>query len=105
MGDDMVERVARAIAEHYGQSPSFNWQKHEGAARAAISAMREPTLDMKRAAWAEARSIDAAESADVPYDFRGNDRTGAVYKAMIDVALTSDRANIVPVACVAEDSK
>lgn len=89
MSEDMVERVAKAL-----QDACVGWEDHvrQGAAwpmlaRAAISAMREPTLSMKMAAWAEARSIDAAEAADVPYDFRGNDRTGAVFKAMIDAAL------------------
>jgi len=85
-----LEEVARAL-----ERACVGWEDHvrQGLAwpmlaRAAISAMREPTLDMKRAAWAEARSIDAAEAGEMPYDFRGNDRTKYVFNAMIDAILS-----------------
>jgi hypothetical protein len=53
--DKLVEAGARAICELYGQSPSFNWRKHEGAVRAALAAIEregwkvvpvEPTEEM-----------------------------------------------------------
>jgi len=43
----MTERVARAIAAALGTS---DWRPYVGAARAAVSAMREPTVDMLDAA-------------------------------------------------------
>jgi hypothetical protein len=43
----MTERVARAIANAMGAT---DWRPYVGAARAAVSAMREPTADMLEAA-------------------------------------------------------
>lgn len=74
---EVVERVARAICragicgpkDHLDEQEDRNWRKFELEARAAIAAMREPTLKMELAApvneYAEAREcwqamIDAA---------------------------------------------
>jgi hypothetical protein len=46
-GTSMTERVARAIAGALGAS---DWRPFVGAARAAVTAMREPTPDMLEAA-------------------------------------------------------
>ena len=43
----MIERVARAIAADLGAA---DWRTCVGAARAAVTAMREPTVDMLEAA-------------------------------------------------------
>lgn len=43
----MIERVARAIAAELGAA---DWRSHVDAARAAVMAMREPTIDMLEAA-------------------------------------------------------
>lgn len=83
----MIERVARAVFvelgwEGVGAHPSFEhdqqlWHK---AARAAISAMREPTEDMIEGAYHAATFNDrwTIEDAD---DYR------KAHRAMIDEAL------------------
>jgi hypothetical protein len=43
----MTERVAKAIASVMGEA---DWRTCVGAARAAVIAMREPTIDMLEAA-------------------------------------------------------
>ena len=43
----MIERVARALAASLGGS---DWRAFVPAARAAVAAMREPTVDMLEAA-------------------------------------------------------
>ena len=43
----MTEQVARAIASALGAQ---DWRPYVGAARAAVTAMREPTVDMLDAA-------------------------------------------------------
>jgi hypothetical protein len=43
----MLERVARALAANEG---SADWHAFTGAARAAVAALREPTVDMLEAA-------------------------------------------------------
>ena len=43
----MIERVARAIAASHG---STDWKTYARSARAAVAAMREPTVDMLEAA-------------------------------------------------------
>ena len=43
----MTERVARAIAEQMGEA---DWRHYVGVARAAVLAMREPTVEMLDAA-------------------------------------------------------
>lgn len=70
----MVEQVARALARnfnsyHFDRGESdVGWEEHTNAARAAITAMREPTRDMcARGSWQRANErlmwqemIDAA---------------------------------------------
>lgn len=77
---EMVERVAKAIAEHGGS----NWETclkapgqrmagmYRAMARAAIEAMREPTVEMCR---------------DAAWDDYGPDECQTCWRAMIDAAL------------------
>jgi hypothetical protein len=72
---EMVEHVAKAIYEKFEDRPSYARRQMNGLlaeelARAAIEAMREPTEQQLRAAWAKVDSnID---------DF---------WRAMVDAAL------------------
>jgi len=66
--DDMIERVARAIAE---QNHGSTWDEWIDEARAAIEAMREPTEAM----------INAGDRTD--HDVEAT----MVWRAMIDEAL------------------
>lgn len=43
----MIKKIAEAIAGSYGDA---DWLAHVGAARAAVSAMREPSVEMLCAA-------------------------------------------------------
>jgi hypothetical protein len=47
----MIERVARAIAATHGSS---DWRSYTRSARAAVTALREPTVDMLAAALPDA---------------------------------------------------
>ena len=58
----MTEQVARAIASALGER---DWRPFVGAARAAVSAMREPTPDMLDAAMP-----DAPDWGYLPDDWR-----------------------------------
>jgi hypothetical protein len=58
----MTERVARAIASSLGES---DWRPYVAAARAAVTAMREPTADMLDAAVP-----DAPDWGYLPNDWR-----------------------------------
>lgn len=60
-----IEGVARAICELYGQSPSFNWQKYEATARAAIAAMR-----IKGAGWNEDDGSPLTTLSDIDWNER-----------------------------------
>lgn len=77
---NMVERVARVIAdanmEDFEETPAL----HMELARAAIAAMREPTTAMQNAGW---REIDAQRFATEDTE------VAPIYRAMIDAALTS----------------
>ena len=55
---EMIERVARALAEAGGEDPNNTWMFYENKSRAAIEAMREPTK----------AQLDAAEDIVVGYD-------------------------------------
>lgn len=77
---EMVERVARAVAEFN----EFSWehcaQSHWiDLARAAIEAMREPTEEMIR--------------VGVKYDHECAEADG-IYRAMIDAALNGAKAQL-----------
>jgi len=91
---DMVERVARALAE-FAPTPGFDaaqrqawideyWTGYEDEARAAIAAMREPTEEMVRA------GIGALAVADYGMpEYGPEDAAEMTFSAMIDAALTS----------------
>jgi hypothetical protein len=74
MSDDMIGRVARAMCAAYGH----DWHSYPvnefwiKGARAAIEAMREPTLEMMRACNCTSRQIDC-------------------WQAIIDAALGEDQ--------------
>lgn len=77
---EMVERVARAMAEGAG----FCWEncaqsQWRDDAKNAIEAMREPTPDMMKAVW-EARFDDTYNGSQAP-------AAHAMCVAMIDAAL------------------
>jgi hypothetical protein len=75
--NEMIERVARAIAERrFGSSGKYMWQDWTTEAEAAIEAMLEPTEEM----------VDAGrEGGEVNIDFDFN--AAACWQAMIDAAL------------------
>jgi hypothetical protein len=82
MVDDLIERVARAIAdansENYDELPHL----HTALARAAIAAMREPTEAMVsagNAAQTEEWGEQVAMDSRVPW------------RTMIDAAIASNR--------------
>jgi hypothetical protein len=57
-----LERVARAIAQNLGVD---NWGDCTGVARAAVTALREPTPDML-----EAAASDLPDWGDIPDEWR-----------------------------------
>lgn len=75
-----VEQVARALCAHddydpdgpgvAGSTAEFMWQHYRGFARAAIEAMRVPTLAMRKVCRFEVAEVD--------------------YPAMIDAALSEE---------------
>ena len=89
---EMVERVARAISIDLGEDPDApdvlirgrpgtrpHWEGYESTALAAITAMREPTEEMRQAGIHE-----HALTAD-PDDI---DQVSGPYSAMISAALS-----------------
>jgi hypothetical protein len=85
MADSMVERVARALCSLETDSgPNLltgipRWHGYVSAARAAISAMREPTPQMADAAYERQRSLNCPVQTGLNYS--------AIYETMIDAAL------------------
>ena len=76
MTDDMIERVARALADaERDRRPSMAEPFAETLARAALAAMREPTDAMVDAAWTSWE------------DREGSKGFVGVWQAMIDEAL------------------
>jgi hypothetical protein len=86
----MVERVARALCEANGVDPDtegpwelgdheykIGWKFFESQARAAIEAMREPTLRMK----CDGYLVPTGPEPDI-------DTAEAIWQAMIDAALS-----------------
>lgn len=71
--DEMIERVAKALADHRG----VPIDERRSDAIAAIEAMREPTDEMKR-------SGGEYIFAD---DFNTDSLAGSVWEGMIDAAL------------------
>ena len=75
---EMIERVARRIAEHETGSV-LNWRTFEGTAIAAIEAMREPTEAMIEAGFrAPERGMNMGQHAAATWD------------AMISASLQTD---------------
>lgn len=68
----MIERVARAISKSRVDD-DYHWREYRQEARAAIEAMREPSLMM--------------QSAALPYVMRQH-QTRDVWRSMIDAALS-----------------
>lgn len=101
MPDTMIERVARALCKAAGDhpdslyagppidepvflssgaiQPTLGWHKYVPEARAAITAMREPTEAMDLSACKVTTSTRYGDGSSVPV---------AVWEAMIDAALT-----------------
>ena len=85
---DMIERVARVICASSGLNPDIRvtagdgylWETYRSTARAAISAMREPTTEM----------LDAAAAAHPRGYGRETTLTSIIereWRVMIDAAL------------------
>lgn len=82
---DMVEKVARAIAQEYSGIPNYDWTAFEGEARVAIEAMREPTEEMIRAGGlVQVGRSDGDEDYNAPL---GGYEAELAYAAMIEAAL------------------
>ena len=86
---DMVERVAKAIeatmfADHELPCDAELHEKYCGTARAAISAMREPTEEMLSHGDS---SIPRAEADKDGHRMMGREVCLEAWKAMIDAAL------------------
>lgn len=77
----MIERVTRAI------SPWYDRDDARDVAVAAIKAIRDPTMVMLDAGWADAGMWVGDEDLASPY---------RVWQAMIDAALAEDEAAITP---------
>lgn len=103
-GESMVEKVARAIVVAQGGNPDYiakfhdgstmqRWRAAEDLARAAIEAMRQPTLAMCRAYY-EASAAAAREDFGVdpgPFENLDADQVARLLsfgRAMIDAALS-----------------
>ena len=77
---DMVEKVARALAERnndYCERGLLQWPAYEDDARAAIAALREPTPEMVDAGLYEVNFIETNST-----------HVRNAWGAMIDAALT-----------------
>ena len=81
--DDMIERVARAIAE---QNHGSTWDEWIDEARAAIEAMREPTEAMINGLRIAQECGDSTAALWAPL----------VWRAMIDAALGEKHENSEP---------
>lgn len=73
--NEMVERVAKAMAKADADNPA--WKMYVREARAALEALREPTVEMLVAAQEEWMCVRAAE-----------ERGDFIWRAMIDAALS-----------------
>lgn len=99
MTDNMVERVARAICragicgprDHIEAEVNRNWRKFVLEARAAISAMREPTEVMTAVGATKIYLNDSHCGTLKEYELAKADHLREVascYSAMIDAALS-----------------
>ena len=78
---EMVEQVARAIEQECAGCDPRDFNAFLAAARAAMAAMREPTVEMECAGtehWALRVAMD--------------DRAAGVWRAMVDAALQEPNA-------------
>lgn len=80
---EMVERVAKAIAKARGgwHADEGQWRSCEDEARAAIEAMREPSMTMEAAGYLSAAFREGTQPCSLDY------RPDYIFKAMIDEAL------------------
>lgn len=92
---DMIERVARALAECDGlticSDASYSMSSYGIRAKAAIAAMREPSKDMVRSGYIAIENTDLLDlEPDDPFYSWGREwepSAIASYEAMIDAAL------------------
>lgn len=95
MADSMVERAAKAHYErlHYTAWENLTPSTRDGfiaAMRAAIEAMREPTVAMERCEPYESQfPPDTSESVKQSW----RDEYGKIWRHMIDAALTKEEGN------------
>ena len=92
MGEDMVERVARALCrvDSHPENATMDgkplWMDYIPEARAAIEAMREPTGAMAKAgAGAELTTSYGGEYNT--FDYLSGENAADVWRDMIDAAL------------------
>lgn len=78
---EMIERMARAMAERAGRSYAVGREVFDQAARAALEAMREPTWQMTAAAPTGITSTTSLSGGCDPRE---------VWRAMIDQALKDE---------------
>lgn len=81
--ESMLERVAKAICFAQTQSDDV-WEAFRSEARAAIEAMRQPTLPMVRAGFHAIDDFEADYDLRVVVDMRAN----ACWAKMIDAILS-----------------
>ena len=90
---DMIERVARALADDARFMYERNPERWTDAARAAIEAMREPTEAMIDSAWLRTRNVSPEErmASELFMDARSlhAEKMKGRYGAMIDAALAT----------------
>lgn len=79
---EMIERVAKAIANQQGYYPTLNYAAWWDQARVAIEAMRDPTAEMMDAGNA---AREASISAEV--------NTLATWHGMLEAALSSGQGS------------
>ena len=87
----MIERVARAIAQALGDP---DWQRYLDPARAAVSALRDPTVAMLEAALP-----DVSDWGDLPEDWQ------AMIDHVLHESIQAVKANGGPEATREPDEK
>ncbi len=89
--DSMVEKMARAIGEHYDgycdpvATPN-TWASAMGAARAALKVMREPTERVVEAMQTEVNLLDNPDPPNA-VEFLARQEVLDIWSAAIDAAL------------------
>lgn len=82
--NEIVERVAEAIAQANREPFYLSPELYREMARAAIRALREPTEAMTRA------GVDFALGGSLSGEYRWPDYIGDMHRRQIDVALAPD---------------